>query len=403
VVRLAIAAALGAAGLVPTTARAQVGASRARDTVPQRDAMDVLAKLLGKTLPPDTLGEPTGPVISVLPAFGANPSVGVLLGVSANATVRLPPREETNLSVFYASVNFTTKNQFNIVSRSGIFLPRNALRLEGDWRYLDTNQPTFGLGPAQPDAGRVDVDFKLLRLQESVLWQTVPSLFAGVGYVLNHYFDIRDHNAERGLPSPIVAWNGGQQVTKTTSSGVSLNLLHESRDNPVNASRGVYASGSVQFFPTWLGSDTSWQSARFELRTYHRPGGWSRGVLAFWGIGWFTFGHPPYLDLPAIGWDYANRSGRGYAQGRIRSTNLLYGEAEYRVTLTANGLFGAAAFFHLTAASDPTSGAFQSPDPGGGVGLRIKLTKESNTNITLDYGVGAQGVQGVFLGTGEAF
>ena len=127
------------------------------------------------------------------------------------------------------------------------------------------------------------------------------------------------------------------------------------------------------------------------------------GRLAFWGLAWLTMGDPPYLDLPAIGWDYNNRSGRGYAQGRIRARDLVYGEAEYRVELSRNGLFGAVAFLNLTSSSDAASGALQTPDPGGGVGLRIKLNKHSDTNIGIDFGFGVEGSNGVFFGTGEAF
>ena len=42
-------------------------------------------------------------------------------------------------------------------------------------------------------------------------------------------------------------------------------------------------------------------------------------------------------------------------------------------------------------------------NPGVGLGLRIKLNKRSTTNITLDYAVGVEGANGLFLGTGEAF
>jgi hypothetical protein len=91
-------------------------------------------------------------------------------------------------------------------------------------------------------------------------------------------------------------------------------------------------------FPTWLGSDDDWQSVEAEARIYPMPFG-GRSVLALWGLAWLTFGKPPYLDLPAIGWDYNNRTGRAYAQGRIRSSDMFYAEAEYRITLSRDGLW----------------------------------------------------------------
>ena len=131
--------------------------------------MDVLSRVLhGKR----TLGRHHHPspriVISVLPAFGANPTVGFLLGVFRQC--RDPPghEENTNLSTLYASVSYTTKQQFNVVSRSNFFTTGNVWKFEGDWRYLDTNQPTYGLGPALPEALSSPMDFKVLRFYETV-------------------------------------------------------------------------------------------------------------------------------------------------------------------------------------------------------------------------------------------
>jgi hypothetical protein len=81
----------------------------------------------------------------------------------------------------------------------------------------------------------------------------------------------------------------------------------------------------------------------------------------------------------------------------------VYLEGEYRVTLSRDGLWGAAAFLNLLSTSDPVSGGFDRIDPAVGVGLRVRLNKRSATNITLDFGIGPEGSKGVFLGTGEAF
>ena len=77
-----------------------------------------------------------------------------------------------------------------------------------------------------------------------------------------------------------------------------------------------------------------------------------RGVFAVWATTWFTFGTPPYLELPAIGWDTYQRSGRGYPQGRVRGENQIYLEGEYRVTLSPDGFWGAAGFVNLLSTSD---------------------------------------------------
>jgi len=74
-----------------------------------------------------------------------------------------------------------------------------------------------------------------------------------------------------------------------------------------------------------------------------------------------------------------------------------------RVNLSADGFWGAVAFVNFTSASDSETRALQTPDMGGGVGLRVRLNKKSHSNITLDVSFGACGSHGLFLGTGEAF
>jgi len=375
----------------------------APDTVPQRDLMDVLSRVLRGR--PDSVVVKPAPkvVLSLLPAFGYNPANGFLLGVSGNAFTRLGPPETTNASTVTASVNYTSKKQFNILVRSNIFGPGNKWLSQGDWRYQDTSQPTYGLGPALPESYKDEMKFKVIRIYETLYRPLSGKLMAGLGYHLNSYFNIVDPNAEQGLPSPFLDYHNGQVVTTELSSGLSANLVLDNRDSPIYGTDGYYAVMSFRTFPKWLGSYTSWQSFQTDFRGYTRVGPSKRGVFALWTTGWFTFGEVPYMELPAIGWDTYGRSGRGYTQGRIRGKNQFYLEGEYRVTLSRDGLFGAAGFVNLTSTSDTLTGGFERVDPGVGLGLRLKLNKRSHTNITLDFGWGHQGSNGLFLGTGEAF
>ena len=388
--------------LLPGRILSQQQAEVRSDTVAQQDLMDMLGRLLhGKPKLSDTIVVPPKLVLTILPAFSANPTNGLLLGVSGNAVTRLGADESTNLSTISASVNYTTKQQFNVLLRSNVYTSGNGWKLEGDQRYLDSNQPTYGLGPALPEELESPMDYNLIRFYETVYRGVSENFLAGLGYHLNHYFGIVDQNAAPGVVTPYGQYSGGQP-TSSTSSGLSFNVLSDTRDNPINTRNGLLARGSFRFHEKWLGSDESWQSFETELRTYHKLGG-ERNVLAFWALAWLTMGTPPYLDLPAIGWDYNNRTGRGYAQGRIRARDLVYAETEYRMALSRDGLFGVVGFLNLTTATDMESGAFQTPDVGGGIGLRLKLNKISDTNIAIDFAVGAEGSKGVFFGTGEAF
>jgi outer membrane protein assembly factor BamA len=247
------------------------------------------------------------------------------------------------------------------------------------------------------------MQFNLIRIYQTFYRPLSGKLMIGLGYHLNDYFNIVSTNAGQGLPSPFLDYHHGQVVTRELSSGPSVDLVIDNRDSPIYGTNGYYAVMSFRTFPQWMGSFTSWQSFQTDFRGYTRVGPSGRGVFALWTTGWFTFGDVPYLELPAIGWDTYARSGRGYPQGRIKGKNQLYLEGEYRVTLSRDGLFGAAGFVNLTTTSDTLNAGFERIDAGGGLGLRIKLNKRSNTNITLDFAWGKQGSNGLFLGTGEAF
>jgi hypothetical protein len=82
---------------------------------------------------------------------------------------------------------------------------------------------------------------------------------------------------------------------------------------------------------------------------------------------------------------------------------MVYAEAEYRYKITRDGLFGGVVFFNAESFSGAPGTRLQGIQPGYGPGLRIKLNKISDTNITIDYGFGTQGSRGLFINVGEAF
>ena len=151
------------------------------------------------------------------------------------------------------------------------------------------------------------------------------------------------------------------------------------------------------------GSDKYWQEFWVAAQMYPHFPAKSNNVLAFWIYSWLTFGPGPYLDLPSVGWDTYGRGARGYLQGRIRSSDQIYVESEYRFQLTRNGLLGGVVFLNATASADPESNTFGSMDPAGGLGIRIKFNKYSKANLALDRAWGKDDSGGWFMGMSEAF
>jgi hypothetical protein len=368
-----------------------------------RDIGDVLSDLFGKTKIKTEAELQPRPGLSIvaLPSIGYNPAYGGYIGVGASAGGWFGDPAITKVSVFALNATYSTQKQLTIQFKSDAWIPGNKWNFKGDARYLDTSQPTYGLGPTDAQLGKYPMDFRMWRFYETVYRRTSGSIYVGFGYHLNIHDDINDQRAAAGETTPFTVYSRGAPRV-TTSSGLSGNVLIDNRDSPIFTRLGMFWNASLRFYNRGLGSNDDWQELLSDFRAYPTIPRGSRNVLALWNSLWMTFGHAPYLDLPAIGWDTYGKSGRGYVQGRLRAPNQIYQEAEYRFLFTRDELFGGVVFINATASTLPTAN-FGPLDPGVGLGLRMKFIKRTRTNLTLDYGWGNDSSKGLYLGTQEVF
>jgi hypothetical protein len=82
---------------------------------------------------------------------------------------------------------------------------------------------------------------------------------------------------------------------------------------------------------------------------------------------------------------------------------MIYVEAEYRFRLTKNGFLGGVVFTNASCLTEYPSNTWEKINPGGGLGLRIKMNKLSNTNFAIDYGFGVNGSRGFSFNLNEVF
>jgi hypothetical protein len=400
--------------LLASTARAQVNTpdpamaattdSALTDAgVPKRDIFDLLDKyVLKKRVEPQVDITPrTGLQWSLLPTFSYNPIYGAAFGAMISAAGRRGS-EEARYSSLSISANYSTTGQFQLQARGDVFSAGEDFLLKIDFRYLDTERPTWGLGPIYSNQQEYPMSFVLSRVYATVLRRVSGPVYLGLGYHYDEFGDIVDTRANEGDTTPFETYSGGLPSV-TRASGLSLNLLADTRDNLVNPRHGYYLSWSFRDYLEALGSDESWQELWVEARVYPHVPKRSNDVLAFWLYGWLSFGPAPYLNLPSNGWDTYGRGARGYVAGRIRGANQIYVEAEYRRALTRDGLWGLVFFTNIVTTAHPETGVFAEPDPGVGVGLRVKFNKHTDTNLTLDHGWGRDGSRGFFLGLTEVF
>jgi hypothetical protein len=367
----------------------------------QRDLSDVVSSLLKKNLTIDRGPDTVTPKLnySIVPAIGYTLQTKFAVVISGNAAFHLSP--DAKLSAITASATYTQNKQFFIPVLSNISTKGNRFKLIGDLRYYRYPQSTFGLGSAAPIENEDPMDYTYIRVYETVLKKIKGNFFAGIGYNLDHHWNISHKGNKNGAPSDYAAYDTSE---RTTSSGITLNGVYDSRDNPINANKGFFTNFQLRNNFTFLGSNSNWQSIILDLRKYFAVPRNSHNVLAFWSYNTIiAYGKPPYLDLPSTGWDNYNATGRGFIQGRYRGNKMVYLESEYRFRLTKNGLFGGVVFANEESFSGLKGTSLQPWQLGYGMGVRIKLNKLSNTNLSIDYGFGTQGSNGLFVTVGEAF
>ena len=352
------------------------------------------------------------PMKAWTPIIGAKPSAGAIFGMGGNVAFFRGEPQTTHMSSLVVSATYSTKHQTTILGRFIMFGNADAWRLDGDNRAQWTSQNTYGLGTTADSVDVTNAKFTFFRIHNTGYRRLKPGLFAGLGLHLDSHEDFGpgdDVTDDQWADSPFLDYSAehGLPIDRQISAGPSVNLLFDTRDNTIDARRGWMASASYRgLIKNFLGGSSGWQMVRFENRAYKSLTRDRPRQLAFWLFGEFVVaGTAPYFDLPATGMDMFGRSGRGYAEGRFRGERLLYGEAEYRATLTRNGFLGMVVFLNATTISNLQSEErlFESGALGAGAGLRVLVNKHSRTNLCFDVGIGKQGSYGVYLAVQEAF
>jgi len=367
----------------------------------QKDIYDVVSSILkkAKKVPAtkDTITKK--PTFSVIPAAGYTLVSRLVVTLTGNMAFRLD--STARISTVTSYISYTENKQFLLPMESDIWTKNNKYDFVGDFRFYKYPQSTFGLGSNSDINSEDPMDYFYIRVYETALRHIEGNLFAGAGYIFDYHTHITEAGPKNGTPSDYQAY--GPQ-SRTTASGITLNVLYDNRDNSIYPEKGFYAAAAYRDNFDFLGSTTPWSSLVVDVRKYFRVPEGSDNVLAFWNYDWLILhGHPGFLDLPSTQWDAYSSTGRGYIQGRFRGAQEIYAETEYRFKVTANGLVGGVVFLNAATFSGAPGTKLESIQPGFGPGLRLKLNKVSKTNIAIDYGFGRQGSKGLFVNIGELF
>jgi outer membrane protein assembly factor BamA len=389
------------------------------NTFKQQDIKDWIAKRKSKEVKP-----PKDNFLFIIPYISANPTAGFMIGAGLTYTYKLRKTDQY-LSVISSAVSYSTNKFINANIKSNMFVFKERLFLNGDWRFLVNGETTYGLGTSSTSPNETDIDdvpiskdslgqklkYNQIRIHETGSYKLFKNFFAGIGIQFDHFYNISDDVLNKGDTALSHHYqysiHKGFDPKKYTTFGVSLNFLFDSRDNQVNAYRGYYANLNYRVNLMGLGSSQNSTVLLTEFRSYYPLDGIKqRHILGFWLYGNFvTSGYSPYLALPALGYDQRQRTGRGYKFGQFRGENMMYGEMEYRFPISMHsGILGGVLFINSTSTSDKKNNVqlFDFLKQGYGGGLRIMLDKTSRSRLEIDAGL-SKNTFGFYLGVQETF
>lgn len=374
----------------------------------QQDLMGILKKLVNAKSNDSVKKTST---VTILPAIGYNPSIGFLLGVNFLRSFHKGNPATTNLSVAQLDVSYTTKKLFIARFRTNIFTNNNKWNLQGNWQYMRNYINDYGLGDeAQQDPPvNYPIRFNYFRFTEKAYANLGKHFYAGGGISIDLRNDIQDSKLDSVTLTPHYRYSvdKGFNPKNYFVNGLIANVQYTTKEHPNRPYGGIYSEAYIRYNTKLLGSTKESAQLYTEFRKY-----WSLSsknpehVLAFWYWGsYLLWGKLPYIELPGTAYDTYNRSGRGYTLSRFKGPQFVYWETEYRFPISENSkLFSGVAFANFQTYSDENSkGLFKRVEPAAGAGLRILFTKNSRTNICLDYAVGKYGSSGFFFALNEAF
>lgn len=332
--------------------------------------------------------------VLALPLLYYTPDTRFAYGVFGVYYFRLFSEEDssaTRLSYIKGLADYTQNQQLDLWSSWSVFLKDERYILKGEFRYRNFPDRFYGVGNTTPVSNMERYQYDLFTIKKLVLRKVRPNLFFGADYQFTTFYNIRTKQDGILRGREVTGYNGG------INSGFGLVLLHDSRDNVINATRGMFFEASSYFFRYSLGSAFSYDNLNISYSSYHEviPG----HVLAFQVQGNYNWGLVPFTNLATAGGDAMLR---GYAANRFRDRHFTGAQMEYRMPLFWR--LGAVAFAGVgDVFSHPSQVTMETLKYSVGGGIRFMANRKERMNIRLDYGIGRDGNQSFYLLLTESF
>lgn len=313
------------------------------------------------------------------PVVSYAPETNLSIGVGMKGLFKMRGSgDETRTSNMPLTVQYTIENKYFFFSGFEIFSPQERYMLTGNIRIQSFPSLYFGVGQDTPKTNEEEFAYRQILIEPIFLKNLFRKyLFFGSGIRYNRISGVEVQ------PDGLLANSEQVGAQGSTSVGLQLAMIYDSRDNILNASVGTFIGFTHGFYGKVLGGDQQYQLTRLDFRYYMQPLGKPSSILGFHFITRFSHGDTPLLDMGRLGGDEIMR---GYFSGRYTERDLIATQIEWRQKFSHR--WGAVAFVGVGSVAPSIDKFLDKIRPSYGVGLRFLVDEHENLNLRLDFGVG---------------
>ena len=345
----------------------------------------------------------------------SSPALGTGLQWVVGYVFRLNNEDKVTPPSFFGTVGMYTSNgSWGALCGGSFHLKEDKYRVVAAVADGSINWDFYGVGKVAGDRGLfLPINISGRGFGVQTLVRVGRNLYIGPRFQLRHLDAQIDFSAlqPRGLPEVIdrmredIAAAVPRDLLSARTVAIGPHLQRDTRNDLFYPTKGTVLNLGGDFFSKSLGSKFNYQTYQVRFEGYRSLN--ARQVVAFGSIGCAAAGdRVPFYDLCLFG---ARNYLRGYSAGRFQDRRMLATQVEYRLRLPklmGIGLterFGVVGFGGVGWVGRRLGDlAFNELLPGGGGGLRFRLTKKYPINFRIDYGIGRVG-HTVSMGVTEAF
>jgi len=314
------------------------------------------------------------------PVISFAPETNLSIGVGMKGLFKMKGSgDETRTSNLPLTVQYTIENKYLFFSGFEIFTPQERYVITGNIRIQSFPSLFFGIGRDTPKSNEEAFDYSQILLEPIFLKNLFRRyLFFGGGIRFNRISRVE------ALPNGLLESSNQSGALGSTSSGLELAMIYDSRDNILNATKGMFISLTHGFYGSWIGSSHDFQLTKLDLRYFIQPLGNASSILGFHFFSQFSKGDTPLQELGQLGGQFIMR---GYFEGRYTDRHLMASQMEWRQKFSHR--WGAVGFIGVGDVAPSLDGFDLSTlRISYGVGLRFLIDEEENLNLRLDFGIG---------------